>query len=230
MLEQILTSLSSGLEQSPGWALLAAFGWGVVSIVFSPCHLASVPLVVGFISTQEGASTGRAFRLSLVFSLGVLASIALIGVITAALGRLIGDLGSVGNVAVAIVFFVFGLYLMDLVPLNWNLFPSTTRRRGMPAALGLGLVFGIGLGPCSFAFLAPLLMIVFGQAQTDYLLAVGLLGAFALGHCGVIVLAGTAAQKVQTVVSWGSRAGVTRWVRRVCGALVVLAGIYLLLR
>ena len=58
MLEQILTSLSNGLSQSLGWALLAAFAWGVVSIVFSPCHLASVPLVVGFISTQEDASTG----------------------------------------------------------------------------------------------------------------------------------------------------------------------------
>lgn len=229
MLEQILTSLSNGLEQSPGWALLAAFGWGVVSIVFSPCHLASVPLVVGFISTQEDASTGRAFRLSLVFSLGVLASIALIGVVTAALGRLVGDLGDVGNVAVAVVFFVFGLYLMELLPLDWNLFPSTTRRRGMPAALGLGLVFGVGLGPCSFAFLAPMLMIVFGQASTDYALAAGLLGAFALGHCGVIVLVGTAAGKAQTLVSWGSRSKITRWVRRVCGALVVLAGVYLLL-
>ena len=81
MLEQILTSLSNGLSQSLGWALLAAFAWGVVSIVFSPCHLASVPLV-GFISTQEGASTKRAFRLSRLFSLGVLASIALIGVVT----------------------------------------------------------------------------------------------------------------------------------------------------
>ena len=60
MLEQILTSLSNGLSQSLGWALLAAFAWGVVSIVFSPCHLASVPLVVGFISTQEDASTKRA--------------------------------------------------------------------------------------------------------------------------------------------------------------------------
>ena len=230
MLEQVLTSLSNGLSQSLGWALLAAFAWGVVSIVFSPCHLASVPLVVGFISTQEDASTGRAFRLSLVFSLGVLASIALIGLITASLGRLVGDLGAVGNVAVAVVFFVFGLYLMDLLPLHWTSFPSTTRKRGMPAALGLGLAFGVGLGPCSFAFLAPLLMIVFGQAEADYALAVALLGAFALGHCGVIVLAGTAAQKAQTVVSWGSRSGITRWVRRACGALVVLAGVYLLLK
>jgi len=228
MLEHVLTSLSDGLSHSFGWALLAAFAWGVASIVFSPCHLASVPLIVGFISTQGDASTGRAFRLSLVFSLGVLVSIALIGLITASLGRLVGDLGAIGNVAVAVVFFVFGLYLMDLLPLHWTSFPATTRRRGMPAALGLGLVFGVGLGPCSFAFLAPLLIVVFGQAQVDYGLAVALLGAFALGHCGVIVLAGTAAQKVQTVVSWGGRSGVTRWVRRACGALVVLAGVYLL--
>jgi cytochrome c-type biogenesis protein len=98
----------------------------------------------------------------------------------------------------------------------------------MTAAVSLGLVFGIGLGPCSFAFLAPLLILVFGQPQVDYGLAVALLGAFALGHCGVIVLAGTAAQKVQTVVSWGGHSGVTTWVRRACGALVVLAGVYLL--
>ena len=228
MLEQVLTSLSNGLSQSLGWALLAAFAWGVVSIVFSPCHLASVPLIVGFISTQDDTSTRRAFRLSLVFSLGVLVSIALIGLITASLGRLVGDLGAIGNVAVAVVFFIFGLYLMDLLPLHWTSFPSTTHRRGMPAALGLGLVFGVGLGPCSFAFLAPLLIIVFGQAQIDYGLAVALLGAFALGHCGVIVAAGTAAQRAQTVVSWGGRSGVTRWVRRACGALVVLAGVYLL--
>jgi len=227
VLEQILTALSNGLSQSPGWALLAAFAWGVVSIVFSPCHLASVPLVVGFISTREDASTGRAFRLSLVFSLGVLASIALIGVVTASLGRMFGDLGTVGNVAVAVVFFIFGLYLMDLLPLHWTSFPSTTRHRGFPAALGLGLVFGIGLGPCSFAFLAPLLMIVFAQAGTGYALAAGLLAAFALGHCGVIVAAGTASQKVQSVTAWGGRSGVTKWVRRTCGVLVVLAGVYL---
>ena len=229
MLEQLLTSLSNGLGQSLGWALLAAFAWGVVSIVFSPCHLASVPLIVGFISTGEDASTARAFRLSLLFSLGVLASIAAIGVITASLGRLIGDLGPVGNVAVAVVFFVFGLYLLGLLPLHWTSFPSTTERRGAPAAVGLGLLFGVGLGPCSFAFLAPLLMIVFDRAQADYALAAGLLGAFALGHCGVIVAAGTAAQKAQSLVSWGSHSGVTTWVRRVCGVLVVLAGIYLLL-
>ena len=98
------------------------------------------------------------------------------------------------------------------------------------AALSLGFVFGVGLGPCTFAFLAPLLLVVFDRAQTDVAGAAALLLAFALGHCGVIVLAGTAFARVQTLVSWGERSGVARWVRRGCGALVVLAGVYLLLR
>ena len=131
MLEQILTSLSNGLDQSLGWALSAAFAWGVASIVFIPCHLASVPLIVGFITTQEDASTGRAFRLSFVFALGVLASIALIGIVTASLGRMFGDLGAIGNVAVAVVFFVFGLYLMDLLPLHWHLVPVHDEAPGL---------------------------------------------------------------------------------------------------
>jgi len=230
VLEQILTTLSDGLAQSLGLALLAAFGWGVVSILFSPCHLASVPLVVGFIAGHERSSTGRAFRLSLVFALGVLGSIVLIGLVTASLGRLVGDLGSIGNMAVAVVFFIVGLYLLGLLPLTWTSFPSTTERRGFSAALSLGLVFGVGLGPCSFAFLAPLLVVVFSRAQSDYLGAAALLAAFALGHCGVIVGAGTAAQRVQAIAVWGGRSGVTRWVRRVSGALVIMAGVYLIAR
>lgn len=228
MLQQLLTVLSDGLGRSWGWALLAAFGWGVVSIVFSPCHLASVPLVVGFLTMQEGSSTARAFRLSMVFSLGVLISIALIGLATALLGRLLGDLGVIGNIAVAAVFFIFGLYLMGLLPLSWRALPSTTTRHGAPAALGLGLAFGLGLGPCSFAFLAPLLVLIFGTASVDRGLAVGLLAAFALGHCGVIAAAGTTAQWVQQIVVWEGHSRVTAWVRRVCGAMVVAAGVYLL--
>lgn len=230
MLEQILTSLSHWLEQSFGWALLAAFAWGVVSIVFSPCHLASIPLIVGFIADREETTTRRAFRLSVVFSVGVLVSITLLGVATAALGRLVGDLGSIGNIAVSIVFFIFGLYLMDILPLDWSGLPATTERRGPVAALGLGFVFGIGLGPCTFAFLAPLLLVVFDRAQTDVAGAAALLLAFALGHCGVIVAAGTAFSRVQGFLSWGEHSGVARGVRRGCGALVVLAGVYLLFR
>ena len=73
-------------------------------------------------------------------------------------------------------------------------------------------------------------MVAFGQAQTDVLFAVGLLAAFALGHCGVIVAAGTAVQRAQDMISWGGRSPVTRWIRRAWGGLVFLAGVYLLVK
>jgi cytochrome c-type biogenesis protein len=229
-MQELFAALTRAVEGTPAVALGAAFVWGILSILLSPCHLASIPLIVGFIADRDETTTRRAFRLSVVFSVGVLVSIALIGIITAALGRLVGDLGSIGNIAVSIVFFIFGLYLMDILPLDWSGLPATTERRGPVAALGLGFVFGIGLGPCTFAFLAPLLLVVFDRAQTDVAGAAALLLAFALGHCGVIVAAGTAFSRVQGFLSWGERSGVARWVRRGCGALVVLAGVYLLLR
>lgn len=230
MIEQLLTGLSATLSQSLTIALIGSFAWGIISILLSPCHLSSVPLVIGFITNQEQKSVGHAFRLSTIFSVGILASIALIGIVTASLGRLMGDLGSIGNTLVAIVLFIFGFYLMGLIPLNWNIGAMTTRQKGVWAALTLGLLFGVALGPCTFAFIAPVLGVVFTRAQTDYAGAIALLAAFAAGHCGVIILAGTLTQKVQSYLNWTENSKGVSWLKRVCGFLVVLAGVYLLFK
>lgn len=52
MLEQLLSGMSQAVSGTPTLALLAAFGWGVLSIILSPCHLASIPLIIGFIDGQ----------------------------------------------------------------------------------------------------------------------------------------------------------------------------------
>ena len=68
-MEQLFTNLSHAVEGAPLVALAAAVVWGVLSIVLSPCHLASIPLIVGFISEQghvcdaPGEPVGRASRL-----------------------------------------------------------------------------------------------------------------------------------------------------------------------
>ncbi len=97
MIESIFTTLYEAMTGTVWLAIIASFGWGVLSIFLSPCHLSSIPLVVGFISSQGKISIGRTFNISLVFAVGILLTIAAIGVITASLGRLMGDVGSVGN-------------------------------------------------------------------------------------------------------------------------------------
>ena len=168
MMGQLFTALSRAVEGSAGLALSAAFVWGVLSILLSPCHLASIPLIVGFIDQQGRMTTRRAFTISLLFSVGILITIAMIGVITAAAGRMLGDVGRWGNYGVAVIFFVVGLYLLDAIriPMPGAAQPGV-KRKGLLAAFILGLVFGVALGPRTFAFMAPMLAVTFKLAATN---------------------------------------------------------------
>lgn len=229
MLDSIFTTLYEAMMGSAWIAVLASFGWGILSILLSPCHLSSIPLIVGFISSQGKMTVGRTFNISLVFSIGILITITLIGVITASLGRLMGDLGAFGNYFVAIIFFIVGLYLLDIIRLDWNnpaLKPTKTK--GLLAALILGLLFGLALGPCTFAYMAPVLGVVFQTAQSNYVFSIILLLTFGIGHCSVIVGAGTFTGKVQEYLNWSESSKAVLWVRRICGVLVILGGIYLI--
>ncbi len=217
------------MNGAPLVALAAAFAWGVLSIVLSPCHLASIPLIVGFLQGGGAVTPRRAAGLSALFALGILGSIALIGAITAAAGRMLGDLGPWGNYAVAAVFFVFGLHLLDVLPIpdGWRPAPNQPRR-GALGALLFGLIFGVALGPCTFGFMAPVLGVTFGMAKTAPVFAFGVLVLFGLGHCVVIGVAGVSSTWVQRWLAWQNGTPGAKWLRRVCGVLVLLAGGWLL--
>jgi cytochrome c-type biogenesis protein len=227
MLDSLFTWLTTALSEQFGIALVAALGWGVASILLSPCHLSSIPLVIGYISSQGREGLKRSYSLALVFALGILITIGLIGAITASAGQMMGDVGVWGNIIVAAVFFVVGLYLMDVISLTWGgIVPRSSYARGWKGALILGLLFGIGLGPCTFAYMAPVLGVVFSVATTDPMRAFSLIAAFGAGHCAVIAAAGGAAGTVQKYLNWTEQSRGATYLKRGAGALVVLAGVY----
>lgn len=226
----LLTWLTRAVEGSALVALSAAFTWGVLSLVLSPCHLASIPLVVGLISQQGPDVTARrALSLSLVFATGIFITVAAVGLVTASLGRMVGDVGGWANPVLCGILCVVGLYLMGVIRLpQWGGGPASTSLRGLPAALLLGLVFGVALGPCTFAYMAPVLGVTFRVASTNFLYAALLLLAFAVGHCSVIALAGTSMPLAQRVLRWNESSRAASHIRRVCGLLVIAGGLYLL--
>jgi len=225
---KLFTALSHALEGAPLIAVAASFIWGILSIVLSPCHLTSIPLIIGYLSNQRELSTKKAFYLSTIFSVGILISIAVIGGITAAAGRILGDVGKIGNYVVAIVFLIFGLSLLGIFPLNFpGLGTIKSQRKGYFSVLSLGLVFGLVLGPCTFAFMAPMLGIVFNLTANNLLQGLGLLSAFAAGHCAVIIAAGTSTRLVQQITKWDEKSKGITVSRKICGILVLLGGIYL---
>ena len=229
MIEWIFTTLTHAVEGTAAIAIAGSFVWGILSILLSPCHLASIPLIVGFIDEQGRISTKRAFIISALFAAGILITIGVIGVITVSAGRMMGDVGRYGNYFVALIFFLVGLHLLDVIPMPVS-GPGQVgmKRKGMLAAFILGLVFGIALGPCTFAFMAPMLGVTFKVAQTDLLYGVALLLMYGLGHCSVIVFAGTFTEVVQRYMNWNERSRGAVVLRRVCGVLVILGGLYLI--
>jgi cytochrome c-type biogenesis protein len=229
MMQQLFTTLTRAVEGTAAIAMIASFVWGVLSILLSPCHLASIPLIVGFIDEQGRISTRRAFYIATLFAVGILITIAGIGAITAAAGRMMGDVGKYSNYIVALVFFLVGLHLLDVIPMPWT-GPGQVgmKRRGMLAAFILGLVFGIALGPCTFAYMAPMLAVTFRLASTNLLYGIFLLVIYGIGHCSVIVVAGTSAELVQRYMNWNEISKGAIMLKRICGVLVIFGGLYLI--
>ena len=231
MILEIFTYLTNALQSTPLVALFSAFMWGILSILLSPCHLASIPLIVGFIDKQGNLSVKRAFLLSSLFSFGILLTIGLIGLITGLLGRMLGDIGNYGNYFVAVILIFIGLSLLDIIKFSFgNPNQPSFNKKGLFASFILGLIFGISLGPCTFAYMAPMLGVVFAVASTNLIFAVMLVLSFAVGHCTVIIFAGTFTQAVQKYLNWNEKSKGVSVIKKICGVLVILGGIYLIFR
>jgi len=229
MLNELFTTLSRAVEGTAWLALGASAVWGILSILLSPCHLSSIPLIVGFINGQGQISTRRACGISTLFAVGILITIAVIGAITAVAGRMMGDVGRYGNYLVAVIFFLVGLYLLDVIPMPFS-GPGQVgmKRKGLWAAFILGLVFGIALGPCTFAYMAPMLAVTFKLSASNLPYGILLLLMYGVGHCSVIILAGTCTEVVQRYLNWNEKSKGAIAVKKLCGALVLLGGLYLI--
>jgi cytochrome c-type biogenesis protein len=136
--------------------------------------------------------------------------------------------------SIAALFIIFcGLVLMDIPPFS-KLFPSFAlkqyEQRGPVGAFMLGLVYGVLLGPCTFAFLAPLIGFVFSAALSQVAYGLVLMILYSIGHVATIVVAGTFGDFVRSVLQnkW-SQVGST-WLKRGLGVLVVFVGIATLIQ
>lgn len=230
MIVDLFTRLAQALTQSPEIAVGAAFLWGVLSVILSPCHIACIPLIVGFIDGQGNISTRRAFGLSSLFGLGILITIGVIGIITGLMGRMIGDIGGYGSYFVAVIFFAIGFNLLGILPLPFMEGGANPnfKRKGFLAAFILGLMFGIALGPCTFAYMATMLGVVFSIASTQIVFALLLLLAYGIGHCTVLVIAGTFTEIVEHYLHWTEKSQGAVILKKICGVLVIAGGVYLI--
>jgi len=207
-------------------AAMGCFLWGMISVLFSPCHLASIPLIVGYVGGQDKMLHPRQAGLySVLFTLGLFLTIAVIGVLCALLGRMLGDVGNYWQILVGIILIwvALGMLGVEKCSLSGSLL-YRLNLKGRFGAFILGLAYGVLSGSCTFGFIAPILAIITVREQvaTGVLLII----LFALGHCLPIVIAGSSTALVRKVIENSAWNGAGTWFRKIAGASIALLGLY----
>jgi len=226
MLETVFLTVNQWIAGGTAFAAAGCFIWGLISVIFSPCHLASIPLIVAYVGGQETLLKPReAAWYSLAFTLGLFITIALIGIICALLGRMLGDVGNYWQILVGMVLIwvALGMLGVQKCTMSGNLL-HRLNLRGMFGALVLGLAYGVLSGSCTFGFIAPILAIV--TVQEKVLTGVLFILLFAMGHCLPIVVAGSSTAAVKRVMENSRWQGAGNWFRKGAGIVIGVLGIY----
>lgn len=230
MFDQIFLTVNSWMETGTGLAALGCFLWGMISVMFSPCHLASIPLIVAYAAGQnEVVKARRAAFYAVVFTIGLFITIALLGIACSLLGRMLGEIGPYWTILVGAVLLLVALDMLGFS--RFSMSGSLLGRmkiRGLPGALLLGLAYGALSGSCTFGFIAPILAVITIQQKV----ATGILFIilFGVGHCIPIAVAGSSAAGVRRLLESGSFHEGALWFRRCAGAGIGLLGVYFILR
>lgn len=212
----------------PILAFGAVFLAGVLSSA-SPCVLATIPLVVGFVGGYADGDRGKAFRYSLAFILGLSMTFTVFGMAAGLLGTMFGAMGGWWYVAAGIVALAMGGQMIGLyeirLPIKREFKP---KQGGIVGSFLLGLFFGVVSSPCATPVLVVILTYVATRGQMLY--GAALLFTYAVGHCLLMLLAGTFTGFIESFVKQKGIINVSAWTKRFGGAVVAGVGVYLIWR
>jgi len=229
MMDSFFIIVNEWITSGTTLAAAGCFLWGMISVVFSPCHLASIPLIVAYVGGQEKILKPReAGFYSVAFTSGLFITIALIGIICALLGRMLGDVGNYWQILIGLVlvWVALGMLGVEKCAMSGNLL-YRLNLRGLSGAFALGLAYGILSGSCTFGFIAPILAIITVQQKV----ATGVLFIllFAIGHCLPIVVAGSSTAAVKRLLENSMWQGAGNWFRKGAGAVIGVLGLYFII-
>ena len=169
---------------------------------------------------------GKLFFIRLTFILGLSITFTILGAIASLVGGLFGVISRTWYFIVGGIAVIIGLHLIGLF--NWSLpvpVHLQPKQKGILGAFLLGIFFGIVSSPCATPVLALILTFVASKGEVAY--GTSLLFVYALGHCALIFLAGTATGFAESFIKSKGISNMTTWGKRVGGLIVVFAGIYL---
>ncbi len=220
-LESISASISSNIWLAPLLALLS----GILTSI-TPCALASVPLVIGYVGGTGQRSTRRAFALSAVFAAGMAVTFTALGTAAAILGKLMLGAGSWWYILLGILMLIMALQtweIFNFIPSSYAMEKNT--RRGFAGAFLTGLLGGLFSSPCATPVLVVLLAIV--AKEGSLLRGILLLLLYSLGHGFLVLIAGTSIGFIHKLSSSVKYGRASKILKVIMGVLIMIIAFYM---
>jgi len=223
-MEALINNIQHIVQNQQGLAFVAVFAGGLVS-ASSPCVLAAIPLIIGYVGGYSEGNRKKAALYSSVFVLGLSITFTLLGAAASAMGQFLGFMGQWLYIGLAVIAILMGLQLMGLlnIPLPFQN-TRAVRTKGLWGALLLGLLTGTVSSPCATPVLAVILAYV--STKGDMLYGGSLLFAYAVGHCALIFLAGLSVGLTESIIKSKGVKNFSLYAKRLSGAILVIVGLY----
>lgn len=217
---------STGLQSGNAQLILlaASFLGGVVASI-SPCSLAMLPIVIGYIGgyTQQSISKTVVQLFSFIFGTAIVFTI--IGIICALTGHVfISFAGNYFMLVIAAILMIMGLNLMGVldvqIPTLINKIPQSKGNSTVLYPMLLGATFALAGTPCSTPILAGIMSLA--SVSSNLILAVSMLFLFSLGQGIILVIAGVCTSLVK---QFGKVAEFSEVLLKISGGILVIASL-----
>ena len=201
-----MDNLAQALSSNSSWyiMLIASFVGGVLASL-SPCSLAMLPLIIGYVGGYSKETPIRTFLQLCCFIFGTAIVFSAIGIICALTGSVFASaMGSYFTLIIASLLLVMGLKLLNILD-----FDTPTIIKAMPVnstnsiflyPVLLGIAFALAGTPCSTPILAGIM--AFAAIGKNISLAILMLFLFALGQGVILILAGLFTSSLKNMKSF----------------------------
>ncbi len=227
-MDNLVQIFSSNANSMTVWLLMfaASFAGGVIASI-SPCSLAMLPLIIGYVGGYSKETPLRTFVQLSFFIFGTAIVFSIIGIICAITGSVFASaLGAYFTLIMASLLLVMGLKIADILdfdmPVIIKAIPTNTTNSLFIYPTLLGITFALAGTPCSTPILAGIM--AFAAIGKNLWAAIVMLFLFALGQGLILIVAGLFTSGVKNLKRFS---GYSNALMKISGWLLIFVALYL---
>lgn len=210
-----------------GLIMLAVSFLGGLLASVSPCSLAMLPIIIGYVGGYSEGKPAKTLLQMLFFVFGSSLVFATIGILCAVTGKVFVSFApSYFILLLASLLMVMGFNILGVLDFNMPVLikqiPQSSGKNVILYPILIGAVFAIAGTPCSTPILAGIM--AFASMSTNILSAVLMLFMFSLGQGLILIIAGVFTSSLKGFKHFSY---ISEIFLKLSGVLLVLSSIYI---